>query len=64
MILMKENVAPKGCDPFMYGGQAGIQTMLVAIAVICVPVMLLGKPLYIMRQNKTRHVPVGGTLEN
>ena len=58
MVLMKKDVAPAGCDPFMYGGQSTIQTMLVAVAVICVPVMLFGKPLYIMRQQKTRHVPV------
>lgn len=55
---MKPSTAPAPCDPFMYSGQGTIQTLLVVIALLCVPVMLLGKPLYVMRQQKARHVPV------
>jgi len=46
MILFKdnENDSPE-CDPYMYAGQQGFQGFLVVIAVICVPWMLLAKPL-------------------
>jgi len=46
MVLFKTNEKDSGeCDRYMYWGQEGIQHTLVVVAVICVPWMLLVKPL-------------------
>jgi len=46
MVLFKANEpdSPE-CDSYMYAGQQGIQKFFVIIAVICIPWMLLAKPL-------------------
>lgn len=46
MVLFKTNEpdSPE-CDPYMYAGQEGIQKFLVIVSVVCVPWMLLAKPL-------------------
>lgn len=38
------------CDPqyVFYSGQKTIQTLLFMVAILCVPVLLLGKPLYVV----------------
>lgn len=55
MMLFKEdaNSRPQ-CDPTMYAGQIGLQKFLVILALLCVPVMLFGKPYYLMREQKKR----------
>jgi len=46
MVLFKPNEKDSGeCDEYMYWGQEGIQHTLVVVAVICIPWMLLVKPL-------------------
>ena len=50
MVLFKygEGVEPLSgeCgDPYMFWGQTGIQKLFVLVAVVCIPWMLLGKPL-------------------
>ena len=35
-----------------YSGQKTIQTILVLVAVLCIPWMLLGKPIYIILQRR------------
>lgn len=47
------------CSPYMFGGQAGVQKFLVIIALLCVPWMLLAKPIMIMRSRKeAAHQPM------
>lgn len=48
MMLFGENKALEGCEPFMYPGQGQIQLIFVLVALLCIPWMLLGKPLYMM----------------
>lgn len=48
---------PKDCEsPYMFGGQLYIQRLFVIIALACVPVMLFGKPIQIMKQRKLANV--------
>ena len=53
MMLLSYPESPKSSYVF-YSGQRSIQTALLLIAVICIPWMLLGKPIYIIMQNKKR----------
>lgn len=55
---VKEEEGPDKCSPWMYSGQSGIQTLLVFVAVICIPWMLLAKPIHIMRSRKEALVSV------
>ncbi|CAO1438885.1 unnamed protein product [Diamesa hyperborea] len=52
MMLAGTNVAQKGCEPFMFELQGTVQNVCVFAALICIPWMLLGKPLYIMMCGK------------
>lgn len=47
---------PTACTPFMYAGQSAIQKLFVLIAVLCIPWMLLAKPIHIMRSRKEASV--------
>merc|ERR1711923_651749 len=38
-------LSPECGDPYMFFGQTGIQRLFVLVAVVCIPWMLLGKPL-------------------
>lgn len=58
MVLFKYDNYDKhdGCDPYMFGGQVGLQKFLVIMAVLCVPVLLLGKPILLkMQMNKNKN---------
>ncbi|KAL0832478.1 hypothetical protein ABMA28_000703 [Loxostege sticticalis] len=69
MMLFKtdENTRPV-CDDTMYAGQIGLQKFFVILALLCVPVMLFGKPYYIMQEQKKRarqgHQTIEGAAEN
>lgn len=52
MMLFKSSVVPDGCKEFMFEEQGVIQRTFVYISLLCIPWMLLGKPLYIMMQRK------------
>lgn len=53
MVLNKPTPFEDKClTPYMYAGQGGIQTFLFICAIICVPWMLLAKPLMIARARK------------
>jgi len=59
MVLMKKADVSDFCvTPYMYGGQDTIQTLLLIVALLCIPIMLFGKPVIIMRQQKAAHVLV------
>jgi V-type H+-transporting ATPase subunit a len=49
MMLLRANEAQPKCEPYFYAGERGFQTLLVLLTVICVPWMLLAKPLVILR---------------
>ncbi|KAF4527178.1 hypothetical protein B566_EDAN006104 [Ephemera danica] len=57
MVLFKSSKSPEVCDDYMFAGQGGLQKLLVIIALLCVPVMLLAKPIFIMRQ-QNKHQPL------
>jgi len=54
MVLFRGNESEANCDPYLYAGQRGFQSFLVIVAVICVPWMLLAKPLLIRRAHKQK----------
>lgn len=59
MVLFKSVEEGSECSPWMFGGQAGIQKFLVVVALLCVPWMLLAKPIMIMRSRKdAAHQPM------
>ncbi|XP_030553858.1 V-type proton ATPase 116 kDa subunit a isoform X9 [Drosophila novamexicana] len=62
MVLFKESKAPgKDCNVYMFWGQSFFQTVFVLIALACIPVMLLGKPIKIMQARKLANVqPITG----
>ncbi|KAH8359872.1 hypothetical protein KR093_009305 [Drosophila rubida] len=64
MMLFKNTPPLKGCEEYMFGAQAGLQKTFVIIGLICVPWMLLGKPLYIKftRGRRVSHVNHNGEL--
>lgn len=48
MMLFGENKVLNGCEEFMFEGQGNLQTIFVLVALLCIPWMLLGKPIFIM----------------
>ncbi|KAH8381592.1 hypothetical protein KR093_008743 [Drosophila rubida] len=53
--------APEGCEVYMFWGQHYVQVLFVIIAMGCIPVMLLGKPIKIMQARKLANVqPITG----
>jgi hypothetical protein len=53
MILLSYPDEPESSRTF-YSGQKGLQTVLIIVAVLCIPWMLLGKPIYRIMMNKRR----------
>lgn len=61
MVLFKPDVEQSEtsvCSPYMFSGQFAIQRILVVLALLCVPWMLLAKPIYIMRGRKQAAVRI------
>ena len=48
MMLSQSANMPPGCSEFMFTGQEVLQQVFKFTALACIPVMLLGKPLYIL----------------
>ncbi|XP_039495877.1 V-type proton ATPase 116 kDa subunit a1 isoform X8 [Drosophila santomea] len=56
---------PKRCETYMFFGQHTIQVLFVLVAVGCIPVMLLAKPLLIMQARKQANVqPIAGATSD
>ncbi|CAH1405957.1 unnamed protein product [Nezara viridula] len=55
MVLFKPSTPLPKCEVNMYAGQDFLQKLLVVIALICIPWMLLAKPIIIMRGKKKEH---------
>ncbi|EDV93300.1 GH19225 [Drosophila grimshawi] len=54
MILMNEEVPSPGCMPTMFPSQRTLETTLFVIAIICIPWILLGTPLWTICTRKYR----------
>nr|CAD7454142.1 unnamed protein product [Timema tahoe] len=57
MVLFKSSAVPAECSPYMFNGQQTVQMLLVCLALLCVPWMLFGKPIHIMRSRSKAHIP-------
>lgn len=67
MMLFKDNPHVEPCKEFMFDFQGQLQMILVFASLICIPVMLLGKPLYIMctrKSSKKQTYQVSGHKSN
>ncbi|EDW80571.1 uncharacterized protein Dwil_GK11491 [Drosophila willistoni] len=56
MVLFKSETVSAGCDATMYNGQKELETIFLVLALICIPWILLGKPLYIKFQRRNKPV--------
>lgn len=59
MMLFKKSEALAGCDEYMYEFQGTLQRSFVLIGLLCIPWMLLGKPIYVMMSRKKHNKVVG-----
>lgn len=53
MMLFGDNKPLPGCDEYMYSGQYLVQLVCVLVGVLCIPWMLIGKPIYISCTRKS-----------
>lgn len=57
MCLMRETkTQDKNCNAYFFGAQHTIQQVLLLVALLCVPVLLLGTPIYEMVANKKKKI--------
>ncbi|KAH9635624.1 hypothetical protein HF086_009971 [Spodoptera exigua] len=54
MMLFSSTEPADGCKEYMFDSQASIQRAFVLVALCCIPVMLLGKPLYLLAAGKKK----------
>ncbi|TDG49055.1 hypothetical protein AWZ03_004540 [Drosophila navojoa] len=54
MILMKTEVPAAGCMPTMFPVQRELETILFVVAIICIPWILLGVPIWTIIKRKYR----------
>ncbi|XP_045493844.1 V-type proton ATPase 116 kDa subunit a1-like [Colias croceus] len=57
MMLLKDTEVRSPCRADMYTGQHAIQRTFLAVGFLCIPIMLLGKPLYQMYKKKRNPGP-------
>ncbi|KAH8369503.1 hypothetical protein KR200_001115 [Drosophila serrata] len=56
MMLMKKDVRNENCPLGMFPGERQLEYVLIILAVLAIPVLLAGKPLYVMRKRKKEKV--------
>ncbi|XP_031788196.1 V-type proton ATPase 116 kDa subunit a isoform X2 [Nasonia vitripennis] len=54
MMLFGKSKPPKPCKEFMFEGQETMQKVCVYAALVCIPILLLGKPLYFACTRRTK----------
>jgi len=54
MVLFKTETALPGCDVNMFPIQKNLEMIFLVVALLCIPWILLGKPLYIKYQRRNR----------
>ncbi|XP_037965097.2 V-type proton ATPase 116 kDa subunit a 1 isoform X1 [Plutella xylostella] len=54
MMLFSSTPAEGDCKEFMFEGQGQLQRVFVLVGLACIPVMLLGKPLYLLSASKKK----------
>ncbi|XP_014472183.1 PREDICTED: V-type proton ATPase 116 kDa subunit a isoform 1-like isoform X2 [Dinoponera quadriceps] len=64
MMLFKHANMPPECSEYMFEGQNILQFVCLGIAVACIPVMLFGKPLYVLCTRAKRVRNKGKTFSN
>jgi V-type H+-transporting ATPase subunit a len=64
MMLFNKDKALPGCEPQMYPGQSTVQLAFVLIAVLCIPCILIGKPLFTMLSRKKVQTNVSSDQES
>ncbi|PNF41458.1 hypothetical protein B7P43_G13384 [Cryptotermes secundus] len=66
MMLFKSSPPTgEGCQEFMFDGQDLIQYVFVVVALLCIPVLLLGKPIYLLccgHSKKSEHISENGDV--
>ncbi|GLG97673.1 V-type proton ATPase subunit a [Gryllus bimaculatus] len=58
MCLFKKGTPLPKCPEWMFPGQGGLQQLFLIIALLCIPWMLLAKPLLIIRGQRKQHMPL------
>ncbi|XP_030370826.1 V-type proton ATPase 116 kDa subunit a [Scaptodrosophila lebanonensis] len=55
MVLFKSEVPLAGCDALMFPAQKELELVFFMVAIVCIPWILIGKPLYIMCKRKSKN---------
>lgn len=54
MMLFGQTNVQKPCEQYMFEGQATLQKICVYAALVCIPILLFGKPLHFMCTKKSK----------
>lgn len=54
-LLSESKPTASGCDAYMYPGQRMVQTVLLIVALLCVPILLFGAPLAKKNEHKKKN---------
>lgn len=54
MMLQKHQIPPLDCQEYMFNGQEQLQNIFVIVALVCIPWMLFGKPIYFLCKSRRK----------